>query len=213
MNIGKADIKRDSCQIMNMKMTPGPAEAKTATHGPTVAMRRELHILMYEVAEKHRDEAIEVDGKNEAEEIKHSMICVLFCYTCLEAFINTIGKDKLGEEWEEKWGKYRRSPTEGKWMGVSQSLSRKKHGKPSPVFSKSGEPFKSFLRLERIREEDLVHRKAEFSEVVRTKYGNTEGTINTLNANTADWACRTVKRMVLALVENMDDPADVEWIK
>ena len=98
-------------------------------------------------------------------------------------------------------------------MGVSQLLSRKKHGKPSPVFKKSREPFKSFLRLEKIREDDLVHRKGEFSKVVKTKYGNTEGTINTLNADTADWACRTVKRMVLKLVDNMDDPPQVKWVK
>ena len=141
------------------------------------------------------------------------MICILFCYTCLEAFINTVGKDKLGEIWEEKWGKKKRPETEGKWMGVSNRLSTKKHRKPHSVFNNSEEPFKSFLCLEKIREDYLVHRKAEFSEVFKTKYGNTEGTINILNANTADWACKTVKQMVLKLVENMDDPPEVKWVK
>lgn len=198
---------------MNINVTPAPAKAAAATHAPTIAMRRELYILMYDIAQKHRDEAIKVDGKNQAEEIQHSMICILFCYTCLEAFINTVGKDKLGDTWEKKWGKNKKSPTEGKWMGVSKLLSNKKHGKPHSVFNKSNEPFKSFLCLEKIREDYLVHRKAEFSEVVKTKYGNTERTINILNANTADWACKTVKRMALKLVENMDDPPEVKWVK
>jgi len=197
---------------MNIKVTPEPAKAAAATHTTTIAMRRELYVLMYEVAQKHRDEAIKVDGKNQAEEIQHSMICILFCYTCLEAFINTVGKDKLGEIWEEKWGKYKESSADDKWLGVSKELAGKKHGKSDSVFNKSKEPFKSFLRLKRIRE-DLVHRKAEFSEVVRTKYGNTEGTINTLNANTADRACKTVKQMVLKLVENMDTAPEVKWVE
>jgi hypothetical protein len=197
---------------MNIKVTPAPAEARAATHGPVIAMRRELYVLMYEVAREHRDEAMKVDGKNQAEEIQHSMICILFCYTCLEAFINTVGKDKLGQVWEGKWGKYKESSADDKWLGVSKELAGKKHGKSGSVFNKSKEPFKSFLCLKRIRE-DLVHKKAEFSEVVETKYGNTEGTINTLNANTADRACKTVKQMVLKLVANMDNTPEVKWVK
>ncbi len=194
---------------MNIKVTPAPAKVAVATHTPTIAMRRELYMLMYEVAQKHRDEAIKVDGKNQAEEIQHSMICILFCYTCLEAFINTVGKDKLGEI----WGEIKKNSTESKWMTVSNFLSNKKHGKPYSVFNKSKEPFKSFLSLEKIREDYLVHRQAEFSEIVKTKYGNTEGTINMLNVNTADWACKTVKQMVIKLVENMDDAPEVKWVK
>lgn len=166
-------------------------------------------MLMYDIAEQHRDQAIKVDGKNQGEEIKHSMICILFCYTCLEAFINTIGKDKLGSIWD----KYREGSTESKWMGVSNFLSNKRHGKPSSVFKKSEEPFKSFLRLEKVREDYLVHRQAEFGEIVETKYGNTEGTVNTLNADTAKWACETAKQMVLELAENMDGAAEVKWVK
>ena len=198
---------------MNIKVTPAPAKAAAATNTPTIAMRRELYMLMYEVAQEHRDKAIKVDGKNQAEEIKHSMICILFCYTCLEAFINTVGKDKLGQTWEEKWGKNKESSTGDKWLGVSKLLARKKHGKPYSVFNKSKEPFKSFLCLQKIRHDYLVHRKAEFSKVVKTKYGNTEGTINKLNVNTANRACKTVNQMVLKLVENMDDALEVKWVK
>ena len=194
---------------MNIKATPGPVKVTVTRGTPIVVMRRELYMLMYELAEQHRDEAIKVDGKNEVEEIKHSMICILFCYTCLEAFINTVGKDRLGRIWD----RYRDSSTESKWMGVSNFLSSKKHGKPYSVFNKDKEPFKSFLRLEKIREDYLVHRQAKFDEIVQTKYGKTEGTINTLNVNTADWSCETVKRMVLKLVENMERAPEMKWVK
>jgi len=197
---------------MNIKVTAATAKLGIVAQA-AMAMRKELYILMYDVAQKHRDEAIKVDGKNQTEEIQHSMICILFCYTCLEAFINTVGKDKLGAIWEEKWGNNKESSPDDKWLGVSKLLSSKKHGKPYSVFNKSEEPFKSFLDLKKIREDYLVHRKAEFSEVVKTKYGNTEGTINTLNVNTANRACKTVKQMVVKLVENMDDAPEVKWVK
>ena len=51
---------------MNIKVTPAPAKVTVATHTPTIAMRKELYMLMYDVAQKHRDEAIKVDGKNQA---------------------------------------------------------------------------------------------------------------------------------------------------
>jgi len=174
-----------------------------------VVMRKELYMFMYELAKQHRDEATKVDGKNQVEEIKHSMISILFSYTCLEAFINTIGKDKLGSIWD----RYKATSTESKWMGVSNSLSTKKYGKRYSVFNKSKEPFKSFLRLEKIREDYLVHRQAEFNEGGQTKYGNTEGTINTLNVDTASWSCETVKQMVVELVNNMDGAPEINWVR
>lgn len=198
---------------MNIKVTPEPAKATVVANGVTIAMRKELYILMYQIAREHRDEAMKVDGKDQNEEIKHSMICILFCYTCLEAFINTIGKDKLGQTWEDRWGENKESSTGDKWLGVSKLLASKKHGKQYSVFNKSKEPFKSFLCLQEIRHDYLVHRKAEFSEVVKTKYGNTEGTINKLNFDTANKGCKTVEQMVLKLGENMDDAPEVKWVK
>ena len=63
---------------MSIKIIPEPAKAVAATDTPTIAMRRELHILMYEVAKEHRDEAIKVTGKDQAEEIK-SYFSLLGC--------------------------------------------------------------------------------------------------------------------------------------
>jgi len=198
---------------MDIRVIPEPTKLAVVVHTPTIAMRKELYILMYQISREHRDEAMKVDGKNKNEEIKHSMICILFCYTCLEAFINTIGKDKLGNTWEERWGENKESSTSDKWLGVSKLLASKKYAKQYSVFNKRKEPFKSFLCLQKIRHYYLVHWKAEFSEVVKTKYGNTDGTINKLNYNTANKACNTVKEMVLELVKNMDDAPEVNWLK
>ena len=196
--------------LLDVRITPLPAKLVLKPYPPMVKMRKELYILMYDIAKTHRDEAIKMDGNNQNEEIKHSMICILFCYTCLEAFINTIGKDNFGKNWDtlEKSG-----TTERKWKAVSNELSTVKHGKPYSIFNKDKEPFKSFLKLEKIREDDLVHRKAYFSETVKTKYGNTEGMINVINAQTAIWACETVHSMVAELTANVDNPPSIEWAK
>jgi hypothetical protein len=171
-------------------------------------MRTELYILMYEVAREHRGLAKRAGGKDRISEVKESMISILFAYTCLEAYINTVGKDGLKKE----WGKYDLSSTETKWLGVSKNLATRKHGKPSSVFSKSKEPFKSFMELEKIREDTLVHRKANFSILVPTKYGNTDVIVNTLNCEKAEWACNIVKDMVVKLNDNIDNPVPIDWV-
>jgi hypothetical protein len=177
-----------------------------------VKMRKEIYITMFEICKEHAELAKQAAGadinKNMNPEIKESMISILFAYTCLEAYINTIGKDKLGVDWP----RYEDNSTEGKWLGVSKALATKKSGHISDVFNHGKEPFKSFLELEKIREEYLVHRKAEFNDVVPTKYGNTEGIINTLNCDKADWACKTVKDMVSKLNESIDAPPSVGWL-
>jgi len=161
-----------------------------------VRTRAELFMYMYEIAKEHRDLAKQVAGKNIYKnmkaEIKESMISILFSYTCLEAYINTVGKDRLGSDWQNYEGR----STEAKWIGVSNALVTEKLGKPHSIFNKSSVPFKAFLKLEKMRNDYLVHRKAEFGNVVQTKYGRTEGTINVFNCDKADWACKTVKDMV-----------------
>ena len=181
-------------------------------HGGTaiVKMRKEMFMTMYEIAKEHRDLAKQAAGKDIHKhmnlEIKESMISILFSYTCLEAYINTIGKDRLGSDWRE------RQSTADKWTGVSEALATKKHQRPYIVFSEKDEPFKSFLELTKIRVEYLVHRKAEFGDVVQTKYGRTEGTVNVLNCDAAEWACGVVRDMVKMLCENMDNPPSVDWL-
>jgi hypothetical protein len=167
---------------------------------------------MYEIAKEHRDLAKQVAGKDIYKdmkaEIKESMISILFSYTCLEVYINTVGKDRLGSDWQ----KYEGGSTEAKWRGVSTALASKKLGKRHSIFNKSKEPFKSFLELEEIREDYLVHRKPEFGNVVETKYGRTEDAINVFNCDKAEWACKTVKDMVTKLNISIDNPPSATWL-
>jgi hypothetical protein len=181
----------------------------TTTYAPEVKLRKELYILMFDIAKENRDKADEMSGKNQNEEIKFSMISILFSYTCLEAFINTIGKDKLDKDWHN----YENNSTESKWMGVSKFLASKKYGELCSIFNKGKEPFSSFIKLEEIREDYLVHRKANFNQPVKTKYGNTEGIVNTLNSDAAKWACSVVRDMINTIVSNIDNPPSIDWLK
>ena len=80
------------------------------------------------------------------------------------------------------------------------------------MFNKGKALFKSFLELEKIREDYLIHRKALFDDVVRTKYGMTEGTVNVFNCDKANWACKTVRDMVSKLNESIDNPPSASWL-
>lgn len=175
----------------------------------TIKARTNLYEHMYEIAKYHRDSAKRLDGKDMRAEIKESMISILFSYTCLEAYINTVGEDKLGSDWVRFSGK--RTTLESKWLGVSRELAATKSGRPHSMFNKKEEPFKSFLELEKIREDYLVHRKAEFGDIVPTKYGSTEGTIKVFDCNRAEWACEVVKQMVRKLNENIANPPSDSW--
>jgi len=191
-----------------MSQTRHTSDKVVLTETVSVKLRTELYIYMYEIAKEHATFAKDLDGKDMRAEIKESMISIILAYTCLEAYINTIGIDNMGEDWV----RYEGSPTESRWIGISNALATKKLGKPTSVFNKKEEPFKSFLKLEEIRE-SLVHRKASFGEPVPTKYGNTDGTINSVNCDTAQWACTTVRDMVRTINKVIDTPPSETWIK
>ena len=129
---------------------------RTRPHA-TIKVRVALYTRMYEIAKEHRDLANYVVGKDRRIEIKESMIAILFAYTCLEAYINAIGIDRLGTDWQ----RYSWDPLDKKWKRVSRWLTSKKYGRTHSVFYKREEPFKSFLDLKKIREEHLVHWKAQ----------------------------------------------------
>jgi len=192
-------------------MTPQIITAAAKLQGVSVldsvriVMRKGFYSLMYDIARHHRDQAAQVDGKDINQEIQHSMISILFCHTCLEAFINAIAKDRTQLEFTKKHSTY------DKWMAVSKCLATEKHAQKSSVFNSRTQPCRSFKELTEIRH-DLVHWKAEFAQPTKTKYGNTERTIQTFNASKADWACKTVRNMITKLLENMNEPPEVPWL-
>ena len=169
-------------------------------------LRKARFVLLHDIAIKHRDDALQVDGKNMREEIEHSMISMLFAYTCLEAFINAIAADRTDLSFGKKTG------IESKLVSVSEHLATRKHGRRLSPFNKSSQLLESLRALTRSRI-DLVHWDAQFADVVTTKYGNTERTIETFNASQAASACRTVKDIIITVVGNMDDPPEVNWLE
>jgi hypothetical protein len=171
-------------------------------------LRTELYVLMYEVAKEHRDLAKKISGKARNEEIKESMISILFSFTCLEAYINAIGRDRLVGEWM----KYEGNSIEAKWMGVSKWLATKKHGTQTSVFHDHKNPFMAFLELKKIREDYLVHWKPTFSRGVKTKYGTGAEAVSILNCEKAEWACNIVRDIVIKLNANMDNPLSAAWL-
>ncbi len=175
-----------------------------------VTVRAALYTRMYEIAKEHKDLAKRYAGKERKAETKESMISILFAYTCLEAYINAIGIDHLGKEWGNYSGKDT-SPT-SKWLGVSKWLASKKYEKRHSVFNQNKEPFKSFLKLKTIREEHLVHWKAQAHEPVLTNGILEDTPIAEFYCGKAEWACDTVKQMVTKLNENMNAPPDANWL-
>ncbi|MFC2024485.1 hypothetical protein ACFLTJ_02775 [Chloroflexota bacterium] len=174
----------------------------------TMRMRQNLYHHMYEIAKEHADIAKQLDGKDIKSELKESMISILFSYTCLEAYINAVGSDELGKDWV----RFENNNLESKWIGVARELATRKAGRIVSPFSDSKEPFKSFKKLGRIRDKIIIHRKAEFMDIVDTKYGNMDGTINIVNCDTAEWSCKIVKSMVRKLNQYINKPPADSWL-
>ena len=161
-----------------------------------VRARRELSRDMYDIANEHRHLAHCVTGrdieKDMTREIRESMISIVFAHTCLEAYINTMGKEKIRNIFNYNWKPLK------KWNEVARALAKQEPEEYMDVFKDEEEPFRSFVELVRVRGK-LVHFKAALREPMRTKYGRTEGTINWVNSTKAERACGIVKMMIKKL--------------
>lgn len=168
-----------------------------------IQVRAAMYNRMFDIAKQ-------LEGKNRVLETKESMISILFAYTTLEAYINAIGTDFLDSVWSQT--NKINDPLDSKWLTVSKKLASKKLGREYSVFNKDKEPFKSFLALKRIREENLVHWKAEKSEPSMTKYGLLDPIIAVFDAGKAQWACDIVKQMVKRINIYIDKPPLDKWL-
>ena len=176
-----------------------PLAVKAGVISPKVRARTDLARRMYEIAEEHKDLAKQVTGRNlnidMPIEIKESMISIVFAYTCLEAYINTIGRDQL--DWSSE--KLKKESIAKKWKDIAKGLAEKRTGDEKDIFNEDEEPFNSFRKLKKLREELIIHYKAEFNDIEDTKYGRTEGLINSLCSEKAEWACSVVQAMITKL--------------
>ncbi len=197
---------------MRGEIPAGRKWTRVAGENVVVKARKEIYMTMWEICREHAETARKASGDDihvhMNAEIKEAMVSILFAYTCLEAYVNVVGKDRLGPDWL----RYEGNSTEAKWIGVSNALASKKSGRPTTVFSKDKEPFRSFLELKTIREDELVHWKAEYGDIVDTKYGRTQGAVNVFNCDKADWACETVANMVARLNKSIDNPPSEDWL-
>ena len=179
-------------------------------------VRAMFHAYMYEIAKEHAASAKALDGEDQRKEAKEAMISIMFAYTCLEAYINTVGIDNLGEDWNE----FKGTSTWKKWLEIPAELARRKLDKTKEEFSedeaplKKNEPlFKSFKELGEIRNTYLVHLKPEFELPTSTKYGTTTDPIfNIFNCETSEWALGIIPDMVRRLDEFLIRPYPI-WIK
>lgn len=170
----------------------------------STAGRIDLAAVMYGIAKKHQGMAREVAGSDMAAELEQSLISILSAYTALEAYINMYGRDRLSQKvWQEKFFK-RRASTESKWVGVPQRATGKS-------LNKGREPFKSFLELESLRKY-IVHFNPRFAPLAPSKYGTVIEAYSKLTCEKAEWACRTVRRMIVALhkLDGSDRPGWLE---
>jgi hypothetical protein len=170
---------------------------------PRVMMRTNLAQLMYEIAEDHKELAKKVTGRDTSKdmpvEIKESMIGIIFAYTCLEAYINVMGKDQFGGGWQS----YENANIVSKWKGLTNYLMKRETGKIRDIY---GTKLLNALESLRLLRHDLVHWKAEFLDIVETKYGRTEGLIESVSFEKAEWACNIMQRMISKFHNGTDIP-------
>jgi hypothetical protein len=188
-------------------VTPEPAYLHLKTETPSVKTRTNLEAYMYDIAKEHKELAKEAMGADINTdmplEIKESMISIFFTCACLETYINKIGRDSLNMDTAEL-GK-RISPVE-KWKNFSKELAHK------DVFADNEEPLSSLKDLTIVRNNIIAHNKAEFHEVEATRYGVTDGMINSLNAEKADDAFNIIKKMI----DKLHEEAGIvypDWLK
>ena len=174
-----------------------------------IRMRTNLAQRMYEIANEHRELAKKVTGRNATKdmpiEIRESMISIVFAYTCLQAYINVIGKDNLSSSWES----YEDASIVSKWKGVTNWIMKRRFGKIRDIYGKK--LLVAFEKLGQLRH-DMVHWNAEFLDVMETKYGRTEGIIKSISSEKAEWACDIMQMMIHSFHNGTGIPRPV-WFK
>jgi len=189
----------------NQVIRPKSVVSKEAVGTPGIKGRTNVYEHMCEIAKEHarlaKDRAGETIDDMRAE-IKDSLISMVFAHGCLEAYINTRGYDVLRDKYSPHWDWL------CKWNMVGSKLS---NGHLDSIFDETEEPFRSFNELNTLRNK-LLHFKGHFSDIRKTKYARTEGTINWCNCKKAEWACTVVQAMVKKLCDSVGENCP-DWLK
>ena len=190
-----------------------------------IVTRYEVSIFAYNFAKKSLEECrkfrrlcdnaqiMEDKIGHQLNEMQNSMVCFIFCVTCLEAYINTYGGDRISNLLQEKrndasellWEKLERLRLEDKWFTVPELLLKK-------TFELEKEPYKSLKWLVDKRN-FIVHHKAKFRKPIADRLGNRGADIvfTEYTLENAERAFQLIKDIIKTL-HNFDNSKAPDWL-
>lgn len=134
----------------------------------------------------------------------HSLVALLMSYFALEAFINMVGGDRLGERYRH----YDRMSPEGKWVEVTRLVS-----KTGKTFDEDGPELRALSMLRTWRNM-LTHYKGEYEDVQQSGRGGEtriEALLSAENAARAVEIARALHRAFYEL-DRRSAPRQFIWL-
>ncbi len=162
---------------------------------------------MFELAREHADAAARSARRQPPDrqgEQMHSLVAVLMSYFALEALINMVGADRLGERFRH----YDRMSPEGKWMEITRLVS-----KTGKTFAEEGSELRALGTLRTWRNQ-LTHYKGEYEDVQQSGRGGgtrIEALLSAENAARAVEIARTLHRAFYEL-DRRSPPRQFVWL-
>src|SRR5579884_4310687 len=174
--------------------------------GEQVWERTHLERTMFQLAREHAEAAARcARGRppDRAGEQTHSLVAVLMSYFALEAFINMVGSDRLGDRFRH----YDRMSPEGKWAEVTRLAS-----KTGQTFAEEGPELRALSTLRSWRNV-LTHYKGAYEDVQQGRSGETRiaALLCADNAARAVEIARTLYRAFYAL-DRRSPPRQFIWL-
>jgi predicted dehydrogenase len=162
---------------------------------------------MFQLAREHADAAARAARRtppDRQEEQTHSLLALLMSYFALEAFINMVGADRLGDRFRH----YDRMSPEGKWVEVTRLVS-----KTGKTFPEDGEELRALSSLRAWRNM-LTHYKGEYEGVNQSARGGETRIEALLSAENAARAVETAQSLYRAFYEmdRRSPPRQFLWL-
>lgn len=177
---------------------------------PLIRARTDLAHIYIKEAERKTKEAKEAyhksittkDGRERADAVwrerQSSLFAILFSAFALEAHINRIGYDMLGEE---TFNLVKLLKLENKWLLFPKLLKGK-------TFDENSQLFKDFKKLIELRNKFVHYKMYAYKELVEHPSGvKVPGIYEDTNAEKAEFAYEVAKKMILEL----DELLGIKW--
>ncbi len=163
---------------------------------------------MFQLAREHAEAAARsahASPPDRQGEHTHSLLAVLMSYFALEAFINMVGADRLGDRFRH----YDRMSPEGKWVEVTRLVS--KSGK---TFAEEGSELRALSTLRTWRNM-LTHYKGEYEDVQQSGRGGETRIDALLSAENAAQAVEIARTLYRAFYEldRRSAPRQFAWLE